>query len=306
MSCAARGRLGNGWGNVDEFGISQLLGAHLREATRAHVVDAVETHHRIHLSEHRILKSPWRWGGDEAHPCCVAVVIATSGTVRLAAASGEAMTAVKTEQQRRAAERGAAVACRSEHRATLWFSGPEPSCVIVWLPNHICADLGIELAEPVQLYESMLLSMLRGVARRSLRTGAHREATLHEDFVLERVLSSLLVGALIEGTGGSGHGQDYQRMEQARTVMLANLTDPEFTVESLADALNISSRQLQRHYSQLGTTPSEVLKELRIEVAQELIRQRPELPRKQIAARAGFRSVAALRRALTNEATGNS
>lgn len=290
---------------MDEYGISQMLGSHLRDVSGAHVVEAVETHRNLMLSEHRVLRSPWRWTPDGTHRGCLAVIIATSGTVRLANAGKSPLSAAQSERQVRAVDRGAAVLCGCDHRATLWFGGQHPSCVILWVPESVCAELGIEVEEPLQLHDSLLLSMLRAIARRSLRTSRLRAASTHEDFVLERVLSSLLVGSVIEISAGVEYGQQLERLEQARTVMLANLTDPDFTVEALADALNISTRQLQRHYAQLGTTPSEALKALRIEIATGLMERQPSLPRKQIAARAGFRSVAALRRALESEATRN-
>ncbi len=78
--------------------------------------------------------------------------------------------------------------------------------------------------------------------------------------------------------------------EQMRTYIYAHYSDPDFSVESLADALNKSVPYISRVYSQTnGTTIKDTISELRMNLAKELLKNKV-LSINEIAARVGFSS----------------
>jgi transcriptional regulator GlxA family with amidase domain len=88
--------------------------------------------------------------------------------------------------------------------------------------------------------------------------------------------------------------------ERAYSVMLLNREDPRFSVSTLATDMHISQRSLQRAFADTGTTPRRVLQNLRIELAEELLRS-PDYSRlsvDELAFHSGFSSATRLRRAL--------
>lgn len=78
--------------------------------------------------------------------------------------------------------------------------------------------------------------------------------------------------------------------EQMRDYIGSHYTDPDFTVESLAGALNKSVPYISRVYSQSkGTTIKDTISELRMDMAKQLLRDK-NLSINEIAARVGFSS----------------
>lgn len=78
--------------------------------------------------------------------------------------------------------------------------------------------------------------------------------------------------------------------EQMRTYIYTHYTDPDFSVESLAGALNKSVPYISRVYSQTnGTTIKDTIGELRMNLAKELLKNKT-LSINEIAAKVGFSS----------------
>ena len=82
-----------------------------------------------------------------------------------------------------------------------------------------------------------------------------------------------------------------------------HLADPALEVRALADACLVGERTLRRHFrATLGTTPERHLRSLRMERARQLL-ESSSLPVATVAARCGYASAAAFRRAF-REASG--
>ncbi|QWL31412.1 helix-turn-helix domain-containing protein [Rathayibacter toxicus] len=86
---------------------------------------------------------------------------------------------------------------------------------------------------------------------------------------------------------------------RARTVIDRTHRTPRCTPESVADAVNVSTRSLQRLFEDAGTTVASEIERSRVASAVELLRRRPrEIPLETIASASGFSSADHLRRAL--------
>ncbi|PPF10495.1 MULTISPECIES: helix-turn-helix domain-containing protein [unclassified Rathayibacter] len=86
---------------------------------------------------------------------------------------------------------------------------------------------------------------------------------------------------------------------RARTVIDRTHRTPRCTPEAVADAVNVSTRSLQRLFEDAGTTVASEIERSRVASAVELLRRRPrEVPLEAIAAASGFSSADHLRRAL--------
>lgn len=89
----------------------------------------------------------------------------------------------------------------------------------------------------------------------------------------------------------------YQR---AFRLMVAQASDPKCSPATLAADLSVSLRNLQRAFSQEGTSVAGMLRKLRLDTAQQLLAT-PEgqaSSLEQVAKRSGFTSRATLQRAL--------
>ncbi|MHC2187217.1 AraC family transcriptional activator of tynA and feaB [Rathayibacter agropyri] len=115
------------------------------------------------------------------------------------------------------------------------------------------------------------------------------------------VVKQLLTGAFL--TAGSAQpGTTNARaatLGRARTVIDRTHRTPRCTPEAVADAVNVSTRSLQRLFEDAGTTVASEIERSRVASATELLRRRPrEVPLEVIATASGFSSADHLRRAL--------
>ena len=284
---------------MDEYGVSKLLDSHLREARGAYTVDAVSTHQRIILSHHRSARSTWRWNAAGDDLGFVAIIISTSGTLSLTSPDITGRARPPGTHANGGRPTTGAVAVASIHRATLWFGGKDASCAIIWLPAKLLSDAGINLSTPLLLSSTMMLDLLRVAITMSLRRHRTVRLSSHEHQIIERVLFSLAFGVILEEHAERPAAEVGSHLEKAHSIMLAKLADPRFDVAALAEEMNLSRRQLQRLFNQFDTTPGRALRALRIDVAMRLINDETRrYTKQQIASRSGFKSVAALRRAL--------
>lgn len=130
----------------------------------------------------------------------------------------------------------------------------------------------IMLTIPRALMASRLPEMERFTARRIasesklgtltatvVRQLVEFEASLDED-VANRVgasaLDILATTLEVEFSGDvEGNGRNHERLTRVKRYVVANLHDPELTVESIAAAQNLAPRTLHRLFSAEGTTP---------------------------------------------------
>jgi transcriptional regulator GlxA family with amidase domain len=85
--------------------------------------------------------------------------------------------------------------------------------------------------------------------------------------------------------------------------MLMHREDPNFSTPQLAAELHISPRQLQRAFAGAGLRPGDMLRRMRIELAESMLRNPlyTGLTVEEISRYAGFTSALQLRRALHAE-----
>lgn len=83
-----------------------------------------------------------------------------------------------------------------------------------------------------------------------------------------------------------------QWLHNLETLVLASLTDPQFSTEFIADHLGLSRRQLQRRLQQwVGTSPNEYIREIRLHEARRLLESRRAASVKAAAAGVGYADV---------------
>ncbi|MGN7969474.1 helix-turn-helix domain-containing protein [Microbacterium sp. 22296] len=111
-------------------------------------------------------------------------------------------------------------------------------------------------------------------------------------------LASAVVSELAPDDAPQGAGSAARRLKaRAERVMYDRAHDPDFTVAELTGILGVSHSYLARVYSASGTTAHRRLGEIRMGRAIELLRVDRDDPAT-VAARSGFSSTRALRRAL--------
>ncbi|KQQ06104.1 hypothetical protein ASG06_06185 [Rathayibacter sp. Leaf185] len=115
------------------------------------------------------------------------------------------------------------------------------------------------------------------------------------------VVKQLLVGAFLSAVGTQPGTTSVRAatLGRARTVIDRTHRTPRCTPEAVADAVNVSTRSLQRLFEDAGTTVASEIERARVASAVELLRRRPrEISLETIAAASGFSSADHLRRAL--------
>ena len=123
----------------------------------------------------------------------------------------------------------------------------------------------------------------------------------HTDAVMERLIGEMLFGVLADAVAhGPVRARPPKAIDRARARILARHVDPDFDVAALAREMHLSHRQVQRLFAAEGSTAVEELRDLRSDVARELLAENAggTIPVGEIARRSGFRDRAALRRAL--------
>ncbi|QHC65129.1 helix-turn-helix domain-containing protein [Rathayibacter sp. VKM Ac-2759] len=115
------------------------------------------------------------------------------------------------------------------------------------------------------------------------------------------VVKQLLVGAFLSAVGTHAGTTSVRAatLGRARTVIDRTHRTPRCTPEAVADAVNVSTRSLQRLFEDAGTTVASEIERARVAGAVELLLRRPrEISLETIAAASGFSSADHLRRAL--------
>lgn len=115
------------------------------------------------------------------------------------------------------------------------------------------------------------------------------------------MVKQLLVGAYLASSGARPGTTSVRAatLGRARTVIDRTHRTPRCTPEAVADAVNVSTRSLQRLFEDAGTTVASEIERARVASALELLRRRPrEVPLEAIAGASGFSSADHLRRAL--------
>lgn len=120
------------------------------------------------------------------------------------------------------------------------------------------------------------------------------------DYFAEKLVWEMVVSLLLESRGvGDSTRPGLGPLDRALAHIAAHRADPALRPVALAQALNISTRQLQRTFSAVGKTPSGEIRRQRADLALSLLQDTAydRLTVNQVAYYSGFADAAELRRA---------
>lgn len=132
----------------------------------------------------------------------------------------------------------------------------------------------------------------------AILNGDHRLSVAAESALghaIESLCAALIAGRPGADADASGFRSAQATFAAAIRLLTERAGDPDFTVDDLARALDVSRQYLARVFARHGRTPSSALRARRLELADALAAT--GLPVAEIAQRSGFPSVRALARA---------
>ncbi|MBT9606918.1 AraC family transcriptional regulator [Microbacterium sp.] len=132
----------------------------------------------------------------------------------------------------------------------------------------------------------------------SILNGDHRLSVAAESALghaIESLCAALIAGRAGADADAAGFRSAQATFAAATRLLTERADDPDFTVEELARALDVSRQYLARVFARQGRTPSSALRARRLELADAL--GATGLPVAEIAQRSGFPSARALARA---------
>jgi AraC-like DNA-binding protein len=128
----------------------------------------------------------------------------------------------------------------------------------------------------------------------------HDELERLSAYLVEKLLWEMVASLMLESRGAASLARpSLGFLDRAMAHIAAYRTDPSLSPVALAATLNISTRQLQRVFSAVGTTPSREIRRQRADLALSLLQNEAfrVLNISQIAHHSGFTDAADLRRA---------
>lgn len=128
------------------------------------------------------------------------------------------------------------------------------------------------------------------------------EPSPYSDYLVERLILEMVFGTLVEASPDLVDlDREVSGIGRARSLILIRRADPDFDVAALASDLHVSVRSLQRLFAGRRSTPADELRQARVDLARELMRDPAydSLTIEDIAAYSGFRDGGGLRRAFT-------
>lgn len=143
---------------------------------------------------------------------------------------------------------------------------------------------------PVMRIESPYLHALVRMARAMV---ADRLAgrTSHDAYVEQVTISAAMAAIRHQrATFATDDPDPLDLSVTAAALIEEHAADPDFTVQCLAELLDVPPRQLQRAFVRRGSTPSQALRLARIANARRLLATDSSLPRDDLARAAGFSS----------------
>lgn len=196
---------------------------------------------------------------------------------------------------------GDAFLLHSTRRAeVLWVAGS--SYLVLALPTHALVGSGIDAAGlPLTFERTPLLAATREFA---LALSRERGPTARfSTYASERLLAEMAFGLVLEGRDVGRQVPKGSLADRARTIMLVRRAESELSAAAVAADLHVSVRQLQRVFAREDSSPGAVLRQLRVELAESMLRdpQFDGLSVDQVAQYSGFTSASAMRRAFEGE-----
>ncbi|SDQ95791.1 helix-turn-helix domain-containing protein [Microbacterium sp. cf332] len=220
-------------------------------------------------------------------------VLVSAGSVSIAP------TVDARRRHRADAGRGLFLRSRSDHLLA-WSDDAE--IIVVSAPEDVVAAFGAPIDDsdgPLFAGDSALLGPAAAYFR-SLLDGAARPGRVAR-YALSR-LTEEMIGSLFLERASVGAGPvkvQPSLYRRALALIAARRADPELSVPTLATELAVSARHLQRAFAEQGTSPTEEIRRLRVELAVQLLgdARYDVLSIDEVSRYAGFGSADDLRRA---------
>lgn len=268
---------------------SSLFTTHLGLDTHAAGMLTARSFRSIMVTSHRIREVNWNWAPSNTPSRHTVVLFPADGHLLPTndiAGSGSAPVALFLPTNVR-------------HPLT-WEASTE--FLAVWVPELLLQ----EFTEKETLAAATLQSSPLTIGFRTFAHAVARhadEGSSMSKYAIERLLAEMTFGALLEQHSVEADRRPSSLLERARSVMLVHREDPGFTTSQLAAELHISPRQLQRALASHGTTPGDMLRRMRVELAESMLRNPlySGLTVDEVSRFSGFASALQLRRALRTE-----
>ncbi|WP_344818050.1 helix-turn-helix domain-containing protein [Microbacterium soli] len=270
--------------------VASLLAAHLGLPTHVAGLVATRSFRSITVTYHRVRDTTWRWAPAATGAHSTAVLFSADGA-EPRAPTGDA--------DHPAAPVGLFLSPSSE-RTLPWR--PRSEVLGVWVPESLLQDFTEGITpDAVDLAPTPLTIGFRTFAQAVVRHGD--EGSSMSQYAIERLLAEMTFGALVEQQSVETGQRPSSLLERARSIMLMRREDPNFSTPQLAAELHISQRQLQRAFARAGIRPGDMLRRMRVELAESMLRNPlySGLTVDEVAHYAGFTSALQLRRALQVE-----
>ncbi len=269
--------------------IVSLLSSHLGLDARGAGLLAARTYRSITVTRHRVRTAPWSWAPETAQRRHALVVFVLDGPFDTALDDVNVETVTGG-----------------------WFLPPDTAQSIplrestdaigVWVPHSTLDDF---TEGGIVRYSELRATTLTAGFRAFATAVIAREdqGSSISNYAVERLLAEMVLGTLLEQQSVEASPRPSSLVERARSLMLVRREDPSFTTAQLAGELHISPRQLQRAFARLDSTPSDMLRRMRAELAESMLRSAlyAGLTIDEIARYSGFTTALQLRRALRAE-----
>lgn len=278
--------------------VASLLSAHLGISTHVAGLVATRSFRSITVTYHRVRETPWLWAPLGQAAPVPRPAPAPLSTVVLFPAEGRSVPSADADPAG-PSPMGLFLPPDAE-RPLSWEPGAE--VLAVWVPELLLREFTEGgMPDAAVLYTSPLTIGFRTFAQAIVRH--HDEGSSMSRYAIERLLAEMTFGALVEQQSVEAAQRPSSLMERARSVMLMHREDPQFSTPQLAAELHISPRQLQRAFARAGITPGDLLRRMRVELAESLLRNPlySGLTIDEVSRYAGFTSALQLRRALQAE-----
>jgi len=275
--------------------LASLILDHLGVPTHTAGLVSARSFRSITVSRHHVREQEWAWSppSDTSRRSCVVLFADTDAVVR-----ADGAEAADSDTR---APIGLFLPGDGE-RTLGWVS--ERDVLAVWIPERLLAEfLEDESPAATVLHATPLTIGFRTFAH---AVAQHRdEGSSMSQYAIERLLAEMTFGSLLEQHSVETSQRPSSLIERARSIMLLHREDSGFSTRQLAAELHISPRQLQRAFARAGLTPGDMLRRMRVELAESMLRNPiySGLTVEEVSRYAGFTSALQLRRALQAEGT---
>jgi|GEM_PF-2463946 len=269
--------------------VASLISAHLGVPTHVAGLVATRSFRSIRVTYHRVRDTAWQWTPTGSKARSTVVLFPSEGTPVPSAEGIELQSAPM-----------GLFLSPDAGRTLLWEPGAE--VLAVWVPELLLQEfIESDMPAAALLYASPLTIGFRTFAQAVVRHGD--EGSSMSQYAIERLLAEMTFGALVEQQSVETGHRASSLLERARSVMLMHREDPHFSTPQLAAELHISPRQLQRAFARAGMKPGDLLRRMRVELAESMLRNPlySGLTVDEVSRYAGFTSALQLRRALQAE-----